>query len=104
MNAKIKIVACEVETAAPLTASFAAGKATSTSHTPSFVDGIGGKSVLQEMWPLARKSIDAVVTVSLKEIADAIRLLAERHHLIAEGAGAASVAAALSGKIIYENS
>ena len=67
-------------------------------YTPSFVDGIGGKSVLPEMWPRARGLLDDSLVVTLDEIRAAIRLLAERQRVIAEGAGAASVAAALSGQ------
>jgi threonine dehydratase len=93
-----RILACEVETAAPLSASLAAGKPTTVDYTPSFVDGIGGKSVLEEMWPLVSTLLDGAVVVSLREVADAIRLLVERTRVVAEGAGAASVAAALSGK------
>jgi threonine dehydratase len=93
-----KIFACEVETAAPLAASLAAGTPSAITYTPSFVDGIGGKSVLEEMWPMASQLLDGSIVVSLAEIAAAIRLLAERNRVIAEGAGAASVAAALSGK------
>jgi threonine dehydratase len=61
------------------------------------VDGIGGKILLPEMWPLVSKLLAGSRVVSLEEIAAAIRLLAERHRVIAEGAGAASVAAALAG-------
>lgn len=93
-----KVLACEVETAAPLSASLAAGKPSAIEYVPSFVDGIGGKSVLEEMWPMASQLLDGTIVVSLAEIAEAIRLLAERNRVIAEGAGAASVAAALSGK------
>lgn len=96
INPAVQIYACEVETAAPLKASFSAGKPVSISYTPSFVDGIGGKSVLTEMWPLVHSLLDGSVTVSLEQIAGAIRLLAERNHVIAEGAGASSVAAALA--------
>ena len=93
-----KIFAAEVETAAPLAASLAAGEPREIDHIPSFVDGIGGKGVLVEMWPLVRSLIDESLVVSLDEIAGAIRLLASRNRVIAEGAGAASVAAALTGR------
>ena len=93
----IKVYACEVETAAPLSASLAAGRAMSCDYTPSFVDGIGGKSVLAEMWPLVSTLLDGALTVSLAEVADAMRRLVERNRIVAEGAGAASVAAALKG-------
>ena len=66
-------------------------------HTPSFVDGIGGKSLLEAMWPLAQDLISGSAVVSLDQIRAAIRLLATRHRVVAEGAGAASLAAALAG-------
>ena len=93
-----RLYAVEVETAAPLTASLAAGKPVEVDYQASFVDGIGGKSVLPEIWPLAQGLLDGSLTVSLDEVAAAIRLLAERQRVIAEGAGAASLAAALSGR------
>jgi len=92
-----RVIACEVETAAPLSAALAAGEPVPIEHRPSFVDGIGGKSLLPEMWPLAKEYLASAHTVSLREICDAIRLLAERCRVIAEGAGGASVAAALAG-------
>jgi len=92
-----RIYAVEPETAAPLSASFAAGSAKEIERTPSFVDGIGGKSVLPEMWERARILLLPRV-VSLSEIAVAIKLLIERNRVVAEGAGAASVAAATTGK------
>jgi threonine dehydratase len=93
----VKIYACEVDTAAPLAASLAAGEPVGVDYTPSFVDGIGAPAVFPEMWELARELLDGSLVVSVQEIAGAIRLLAERNHVIAEGAGAAPVAAALSG-------
>jgi threonine dehydratase len=93
-----RVIACEVETAAPLTASLAAGKASACSYRPSFVDGIGGKGVLEEMWPLASGLLAGALVATLEQVAGAIRLLVERARLVAEGAGAASVAAGLSGR------
>ena len=95
---RTKVFACEVETAAPLAAALAAGAPQASPYTPSFVDGIGGRGVLAEMWPLASTLLAGSIVVTLAEIAAAIRLLAERQRVIAEGAGAASVAAALSGR------
>lgn len=97
LRPEIRVVACEVETAAPLAASLAAGSPQTIAPVPSFVDGIGGRGVLSEMWPLARALLAGSRVVSLRAVADAIRLLAERNRVIAEGAGAASVAAACSG-------
>jgi threonine dehydratase len=92
----VKVFACEVETAAPFAASLAAGRPVAASYTPTFVDGIGGKSVLDAMWPLARAELAGSLVVSLRQVADAVRLLAERTRVVAEGAGAAPVAAALA--------
>jgi threonine dehydratase len=93
-----RIYACEVDTAAPLEPSLAAGGPVEVDHTPSFVDGIGAPTVFPEMFALARQLLDGSITVGLDAIADAIRLLAERASVVAEGAGAAPVAAALSGR------
>jgi len=92
-----RILACEVETAAPLSAALAAGAPRPVDYQPSFVDGIGGKSVLAEMWPLASALLDGAEVLPLAAVAEAIRLVAERNRVIAEGAGAISVAAALAG-------
>jgi threonine dehydratase len=63
----------------------------------SFVDGAGGKSVLDTMWPLVRQ-LDGSIVVTLDEVADAIKVTAERAHVIAEGAAGCAIAAARSGR------
>ena len=93
-----RIYAVEVETAAPLAASLRAGRPVEVDYQSSFVDGIGGKSVLPEMWALVSGLLDGSLLVSLDEVKQAIRLLAERQRVIAEGAGAAALAAALAGR------
>jgi threonine dehydratase len=93
-----KIFACEVETASPLSVSLEAGEPRTVNYTASFVDGIGGKSILTEMWPMVRDLLNGSLVMPLSAVASAIRLLAERNHVVAEGAGATPVAAALSGK------
>ncbi len=93
-----RVMGCEIETATPLTAAFEAGRPHQVERTPSFVDGIGGSGVLPEMWPLVRNLIRGAVVVSLLEARQAIRALIERVHVVAEGAGAVPVAAALEGK------
>lgn len=98
-----RVVACEVATAAPLAASLRAGKPSTVERTPSFVDGIGIGSLLEEMWPLASTLLGGSVVSSPDDIARAVRFLAERAHVIAEGAGAASVAAAMSDGVSGEN-
>lgn len=95
----VRVMACEVATAAPLTASRLAGKPTSlTSHQTSFVDGMGGKGVFPEMWNLLEELVDDVLVLSPSQIADTVRLLLERNKILAEGAGAAPVTAALGEK------
>lgn len=94
----VKIIACELSSAHPLKSAFEAGAPAQTSHEPGFVSGVGYGSVLPEMWPLARSMIDDVITVSLEQVAQAIRFLAENNRVVAEGAGAISVAAALSAQ------
>ncbi|HKQ57626.1 MAG TPA: threonine/serine dehydratase [Candidatus Eisenbacteria bacterium] len=95
---EVRVLACEVETAAPLAPSLAAGTPQTVAYTPSFVDGIGSPFLLPEMWPLARRLLAGSLVMSLDEVARAIRLLLERHRVLAEGAGATPVAAALSGR------
>ncbi len=95
---RVKIYGVEPDTAAPLKASFAKGSIQSVDYQPSFVDGAGSKSLLPNMWPLGRELLDGSFTASLDQIASAIRLLAERNRVIAEGAGALAVAAALTGQ------
>src|SRR5947199_9175326 len=92
-----RVYAVEPETAAPLSASITAGSAQEIERVPSFVDGIGGKGVLPEMWERARTLLVPLV-VSLSEIAAAIKLLMDRNRIVAEGAGTDSVVAVLIGK------
>jgi len=98
LRPEVKIIACELASAHPLQSAFEAGVPTPTSHDAGFVSGVGYGSVLPEMWPLLRSMIDAVVTVSLAQVTQTIKLLAENNRIIAEGAGALSVAAALAGR------
>ncbi len=93
-----RVLACEVETAAPLAASLRAGRAVAIERRPSFVDGIGGSAVLEPMWPLASTLLAGACVVTLEEIAAAIRALAGGVRVVAEGAGAAALAAARSGR------
>ncbi|MEO7358972.1 MAG: pyridoxal-phosphate dependent enzyme, partial [Gemmatimonadaceae bacterium] len=83
----------------PLTASFAAGERTPITRASSFVDGIGSGGVAEEMWPLAQSLLSGTIEVSVAEVAAAVRLLAERANVVAEGAGAAALAAVLTGKV-----
>jgi len=88
----------ELETSAPLTASVAAGEPREIDYKPSFVDGAGARALLPKMWALGRPLLDGTDVVTLDETAAAVRLLAERARVVAEGAGALAVASALSGR------
>ena len=94
----VKVFASEVETAAPLAPSLAAGEPVKVEYIPSFVDGMGSAGLLTEMWPLVSKLVNGSIVLSLEQIGDAIKLLMERSRMIAEGAGGSSFAAALTGK------
>ena len=89
-----RVLAAEVEGAAPLAASLAAGAPATIEYKRSFVDGIGSASVLPEMWPLVRSLIGASIVVPLAEVEAALRLVVNRVHLIVEGAAATALAAA----------
>jgi threonine dehydratase len=95
---EVRMVLVESEAAQPAAAALKNGGPVTVPHLKSFVDGMGSTTVLPEMWPLLRVIADAATSVSFVEIADAVRLLAQRHHVIAEGAGAASLAAAMAGR------
>jgi threonine dehydratase len=98
LNLRCRILAAEVASAAPLVAALAAGSPQVIDYQPSFVDGIGSKTVLPQMFMRAQALVDRALVVSVDEVAAALRLIAERNHVIAEGAGACPVACALSGK------
>ena len=97
LRPQAKVYAAEPETAAPLKRSMERGEASRFDEwQSSFVDGAGGKSVLATMWPLLSEYVHESLVVSLDEAARAMRLVAERARVIAEGAGACAVAAAVS--------
>ena len=98
LNSKCKVYAAEVATGAPLAASFAAGSPRTVDYKRSFVDGIGAKMVFPQMFARAQELIAGSLVTELNEAAAALRLMAERNHVIAEGAAACSVACALAGK------
>lgn len=95
LKPKTKVFACEVETSAAFAAALAAGEPTKIDYRASFVDGIGSGSVLAEMWPMVSALLDGSLVMSLSDVAEAVRILATRNRIIAEGAGATPVAAAL---------
>ncbi len=95
---RVRIYAAEIETAAPLAASLAAGEPRAIEYTPSFVDGIGSKTVFPGMFMLASELLNGSLVVTLTEAANTIKMVAERNRMIIEGAAACAVAACLSGR------
>jgi len=98
LRPETQVYAVEPATGAPLTASLAAGEPQRVDYEPSFVDGSGSPALLPKMWELARGVLDGAAAVPIAETAAAVRLLAERVRVVAEGAGALSLAAALAGR------
>jgi threonine dehydratase len=95
---RTRVYPVEPDTAAPLAASLAAGTPQAVEYHASFVDGAGARTVLPEMWPRVRELVDRSLTATLQETADAVRRLVQRARVVAEGAGALGVAAALAGR------
>lgn len=93
-----RIYAAEVATGAPLAASLAAGSPQVVDYQPTFVDGIGSKTVFPQMFERAQRMLDGSLVTALEDVAASVRLLAERNRVIAEGAGAVPVACALAGQ------
>lgn len=98
LRPETEVRAVELETAAPLAASLAAGEPREIDYRATFVDGAGARALLPKMWELGRPLLSASDVVTLDETAAAVRLLAERVRVVAEGAGALAVASALSGR------
>jgi threonine dehydratase len=95
LRPEVRVVTAEPETGAPLAASFAAGEPRTVDFAKSWVDGAGGPSLLPGMWERAQALVDEAVAVPLSDAEEAVGLLASRAHVVAEGAGALALAAAL---------
>jgi threonine dehydratase len=93
-----KIITVEPETAAALAAAVDAGQPTDVDYRASFVDGAGSRRVLDSMWPLVMPLVDRALAIPINDAASALRVLAERARVIAEGAGALAAAAAITGR------
>ena len=99
LRPKTRVYGVEVDTAAPLAASFTAGEMTTVERKTSFVDGIGSGGMLPKMWALAQELLTGAFTASVEKIENAVRLVVERNRVVPEGAGACPVAVALSGRL-----
>ena len=93
-----RVIVAESDAATPLTAALQAGRPETVEVKPSFISGAGAPSVLEEMWPLVRELVDDTVVVSVADVAAAMKLLFERNKIVAEGAGAIALAAALANE------
>lgn len=94
VSPRTKVYAVEVDTAAPLHASLEAGRPVLVTRTPTFIDGMGSGGLFADMWPLAQSLLASSILVSVAQVAAAVKALAERGRVVAEGAGAAALAAA----------
>ncbi len=94
VSPRTKVYAVEVDTAAPLHASLAAGRPVQVTRTPTFIDGMGSGGLFDDMWPLVQSLLAGSIVVSVAQVAAAVKTLAERARIVAEGAGAAALAAA----------
>ena len=99
----VRFFAVEPETGAPVAATLAAGAPTAVDYQPSFVDGSGSRELIPRVWEQAAQLLDGAFALPLGEVADAVRLIAERTRVIAEGAGALAVATAVSGRLTGAN-
>jgi threonine dehydratase len=95
LRPEVRVVTAEPETGAPLATALAADEPREIDFMPSWIDGAGGRALLPGMWEHARELVDEAVAVPLVEVEEALRLLASRAHVVAEGAGALALAAAL---------
>jgi len=94
----IKIIGIEPETAAPAALSHKMGSPQVFKDWKlSFVDGAGGQSMFPRMWERMKPIVDDYAVVTLDETKNAMRVMAEKARVIAEGAGALPLAAALRG-------
>ena len=97
------IVACEIESSTPLKSAKSKGEPVKVERGKSWIDGIGSTSVLPDMWPLLDELVDSVVVVSHSEAEAALRSLSAKAHLVAEGAGAVALAAAMKPQFSGKN-
>jgi threonine dehydratase len=98
LRPETRVVVVEPETGAPVAAAIAnGGVPVSVEYTPSFIDGAGSSALLPDMWQRAAPLVDDAFAIPLADAADAVRVVAERARVVAEGAAGLAVAAALAG-------
>jgi threonine dehydratase len=99
VSPRTQVYAVEVETAAPLTASLAAARMVTVTRTPTWIDGMGSDRLSDEIWPLVPGMIAGTIVVTVAQVAAVLRLMVNTAGVTPEGAGAATVAAALAGRV-----
>lgn len=97
LRPRVRVFTAEPSTGAALAAATSVGEPTDVAYRPSFVDGAGSRRVLDAMWPLVSALVDNAFSIPISEVAAAVRALAVGAHVVAEGAGALALAAALAG-------
>jgi threonine dehydratase len=98
LRPETEIYVCEPETGAPVTATMANERVpVAVEYTPSFIDGAGSGALLPEMWERAEPLVSDAFAISLADAAAAVRVLAEKARIVAEGAAGLAVATALAG-------
>jgi threonine dehydratase len=95
----VRVIGVEAEAAPSARASRDAGRIVATTATDTIADGIAVKRVGEVTFPLIERYVDEIVLVSEEEIAAAVLLLLEREKTLAEGAGAAAMAALAARKV-----
>ena len=99
LNPNCKVYGVQASGAPSMLKSLEGHKATVLKNVSTFADGIAVKCPGELTYDFCTKYVDKVVTVTDDEIATAILALIEQHKLIAEGAGAVAVAAAMFNKV-----
>jgi threonine dehydratase len=95
MSPNTEVIGVQAEEAQSVYQSWRSGRMESTGKSKTFADGLATRSAFELPLEIMRRNLDGFVLVSEEEMREAIRLYVEKAHTIAEGAGAASLAAAV---------
>ena len=102
-NPKVKVYGVQPARLPSMKAAVAQGKPVTLDSAKTIADGIAVRRAGERTLPLVQKYVDDIVTVEEEEIANAILLLLEREKTLAEGAGAAAIAAVLNRKLALQD-
>lgn len=94
----VEVIGVEASNAQPALVSLRRKRVVEVQIKPTLADGIALRKVGEKTFPIIQKNVSKILTVREDEIASAILLLMERKRILAEGAGAAPLAALLSGR------